>query len=429
MKLANQTLKYLAVSVLVVIALWSTIFYLFMLEVIHDNIDEELENQKRLIIQELASEAIVSPDLEFGINNYKVREISEQQAINMQNVYKDTMLYMQDDDDPEPELEPVRMLTTAFEHKGHYYELSIINSMIEESDLIKNLFYSVLILFVLLVVSIVSINKVVIERLWSPLYHFLDQLTKFRLGKSDDKPVMDTNIQEFKDLQFAVTTLIRHNEEIYEQQKQFIGNASHELQTPLAIAINKLDLLIEKESFPEDNLIDLSETKNGLIRLVNLNKSLLMLSRIENNQYTDKSEIEMNEVVKHVLEDFSDLLQFKNIDLDFSESTQFKTVINPDLAYILISNLIRNAVKYNSDGGKIIVTVDSYGVKIKNTSIGNEPLSELIFNRFYKAVNDNSSTGLGLSIVKSIAENHAALNILYSFENNFHVFSLKTKNS
>src|SRR5690606_3754205 len=127
--------------------------------------------------------------------------------------------------------------------------------------------------------------------------------------------------------------------------------------------------------------------------------------------------IEMNEVVKHVLEDFSDLLQFKNIDLDFSESTQFKTVINPDLAYILISNLIRNAVKYNSDGGKIIVTVDSYGVKIKNTSIGNEPLSELVFNRFYKAVNDNTSTGLGLSIVKSIAENHTALNILYSFEN------------
>ena len=174
MKLANQTLKYLSISVLVVIALWSTIFYLFMLEVIHDNIDEELENQKRLIIQELESEVIVSPDLEFGINNYKVREISEQQAVKMQNVYKDTMLLMQDDDDPEPELEPVRMLTTAFEHKGHYYELSIINSMIEESDLIKNLLYAVLILFILLVVSIDSINKVVIERLWTPLYHFLD---------------------------------------------------------------------------------------------------------------------------------------------------------------------------------------------------------------------------------------------------------------
>lgn len=118
MKLANQTLKYLSISVLVVIALWSTLFYLFMLEVIHDNIDEELENQKRLIIQELSSNPTVAPDLEFGVNNYKVRQISEEQALKMQNVYKDTMLYMQDDDDPEPELEPVRMLTTAFEHQG-----------------------------------------------------------------------------------------------------------------------------------------------------------------------------------------------------------------------------------------------------------------------------------------------------------------------
>ena len=86
MRLANQTLKYLSISVLVVIALWSTVFYLFMLEVIHDNIDEELENQKRLIIQELSSNPTVAPDLEFGINNYKVRQISEEQALKMQNV-------------------------------------------------------------------------------------------------------------------------------------------------------------------------------------------------------------------------------------------------------------------------------------------------------------------------------------------------------
>ncbi|WP_104384502.1 cell wall metabolism sensor histidine kinase WalK [Sphingobacterium sp. HMA12] len=423
MKLANQTLKYLAVSVLVVIALWSTIFYLFMLEVIHDNIDEELENQKRLIIQELASEAIVSPDLEFGINNYKVREISEQQAINMQNVYKDTMLYMQDDDDPEPELEPVRMLTTAFEHKGHYYKLSIINSMIEESDLIKNLFYSVLILFVLLVVSIVSINKVVIERLWSPLYHFLDQLTKFRLGKSDDKPAMNTNIMEFKDLQFAVTTLIRHNEEIYEQQKQFIGNASHELQTPLAIMINKLEMVAETEGLQPEQANAIAEVLNTAERLVRLNKSLLLLTKIENRQFLNNEDLSLNTLVTHIVEELEDMAAFKNIKIQVQQQLELNLRLDSSLANIMVSNLIRNALFHNIEGGQVDITITENALLVANTSVQEALDAEQVFSRFYKSDTSFKGTGLGLAIVQAICHLYG-FEISYHYDNSRHIFKL-----
>ncbi|PUV22831.1 sensor histidine kinase [Sphingobacterium athyrii] len=423
MKLANQTLKYLAVSVLVVIALWSTIFYLFMLEVIHDNIDEELENQKRLIIQELASEAIVSPDLEFGVNNYKVREISEQQAINMQNVYKDTMLYMQDDDDPEPELEPVRMLTTAFEHKGHYYELAIINSMIEESDLIKNLFYSVLILFVLLVVSIVSINKVVIERLWSPLYHFLDQLTKFRLGKSDDKPAMDTDIMEFKDLQFAVTTLIQHNEEIYEQQKQFIGNASHELQTPLAIMINKLEMVAETEGLQPEQANAIAEVLNTAERLVRLNKSLLLLTKIENRQFLNNEDLSLNTLVTHIVEELEDMAAFKNITIQVLQQLELNLQLDSSLANIMVSNLIRNALFHNIEGGEVTITITENALLVANTSVQGPLDVEQVFSRFYKSDASSKGTGLGLAIVQAICHLYG-FEISYDYDNGRHIFKL-----
>lgn len=423
MKLANQTLKYLAVSVLVVIALWSTIFYLFMLEVIHDNIDEELENQKRLIIQELASESIVSPDLEFGVNNYKVREISEQQAINMQNVYKDTMLYMQDDDDPEPELEPVRMLTTAFEHKGHYYELAIINSMIEESDLIKNLFYSVLILFVLLVVSIVSINKVVIERLWSPLYHFLDQLTKFRLGKSDDKPAMDTEIMEFKDLQFAVTTLIQHNEEIYEQQKQFIGNASHELQTPLAIMINKLEMVAETEGLQPEQANAIAEVLNTAERLVRLNKSLLLLTKIENRQFLNNEDLSLNTLVTHIVEELEDMAAFKNITIQVLQQLELNLQLDSSLANIMVSNLIRNALFHNIEGGEVTITITENGLLVANTSVQGPLDVEQVFSRFYKSDASSKGTGLGLAIVQAICHLYG-FEISYDYDNGRHIFKL-----
>lgn len=423
MKLANQTLKYLSISVLVVIALWSTIFYLFMLEVIHDNIDEELENQKRLIIQELASEAIVSPDLEFGINNYKVREISEQQAIKMQNVYKDTMLYMQDDDDPEPELEPVRMLTTAFEHKGHYYELSIINSMIEESDLIKNLFYSVLILFILLVVSIVSINRVVIQRLWSPLYRFLDQLTKFRLGKSGDKPAMDTNIQEFKDLQLAVRTLIHHNEETYEQQKQFIGNASHELQTPLAIMINKLEMMAETGGLQPEQSNTIAEVLNTAERLVRLNKSLLLLSKIENKQFLNNEDLSINQLVTHITDELEDVAAFKNIRINVGQQDELNVRLDSALANIIVSNLIRNALFHNMEGGEVNIAITENTLVVANTSRQAALDKEHVFSRFYKSDASSRGTGLGLAIVQAICSLYG-FSISYHYEKNQHIFKL-----
>lgn len=423
--LKNYTLKYLALALLVIIAVWAALFYAVILDELYDNTDDGLKDLKIQIIRKAYTDEATLQIKEFDFNQFKITPVNYSQY-KEGNFFRNELFYMEYDD----EMEPYRILETYFvDRNGNYQKLEIRTSTVEEDDFRLDLFFALIFLYIFLVVSIVLINNIVLKKVWKPFYITLDNLGKYEFGKLYKPKQSTTEIREFKLLDQKIDKMIERNETAFLQQKQFIENASHELQTPLAIAINKLDLLIEKESFPEDNLIDLSETKNGLIRLVNLNKSLLMLSRIENNQYTDKKEIEINEVVKHVLEDFSDLLQFKNIVLDFSEPAQFKTVINPDLAYILISNLIRNAVKYNSDGGKIIVTVDSYGVKIKNTPIGNEPLNELVFNRFYKALNDNTSTGLGLSIVKSIAENHAALNILYSFENNFHVFSLKTKNS
>lgn len=423
MRLANQTLKYLSISVLVVIALWSTVFYLFMLEVIHDNIDEELENQKRLIIQELSSNPTVAPDLEFGINNYKVRQISEEQALKMQNVYKDTMLYMQDDDDPEPELEPVRMLTTAFEHQGHYYELSIINSMIEESDLIKNLFYSVVILFVLLVISIVSINKVVIERLWGPLYTFLDQLTRFRLGKTKEKPTMDTQIQEFKDLQLAVTTLIRHNEESYEQQKQFIGNASHELQTPLAIMINKLEIMAETEGLSQEQSETVAAVLATAERLVRLNKSLLLLSKIENKQFLHNEDLSFNTLVLNIVAEFEAIAEFKQVKINVVQEDQLSVQMDGALANIVVSNLLRNALFHNKLGGEVSIHITNKGLTVSNTSAYAALDANLVFSRFYRSDASSKGTGLGLAIVQAICHLYGFV-IVYHYENNQHSFQL-----
>ncbi|MEG0851559.1 MAG: HAMP domain-containing sensor histidine kinase [Flavobacterium sp.] len=424
--LKNYTLKYLAAALLVIIAVWAALFYAVILDELYDNTDDGLKDLKIQIIRKAYTDDATLGINEFDFNQFKITPVSSAQY-KEGNFFRNELFYMEYDD----EMEPYRILETYFlDGNGNHYRLEIRTSTVEEDDFGLDLFFALIFLYIFLVVSIVLINNIVLKKVWKPFYGTLENLGQYEFGKQYKPKQNTTEIREFKLLDQKIEKMIERNETAFTQQKQFIENASHELQTPLAIAISKLDLLIEKETVPQEILTDLSETKHGLIRLVNLNKSLLLLSRIENNQYTDKREIEINEVVKHVLDDFTDLLQFKNIVLEFAEAAVFKTVINPDLAYILISNLIRNAVKYNSTGGKIIVTVHTDELTIKNTAVVNEPLNpELVFNRFYKAANDNTSTGLGLSIVKSIAENHAELNIVYAFENNFHVFSVKTRNS
>src|SRR5690606_20407674 len=142
-------------------------------------------------------------------------------------------MMMQDSEDGSMELDPVRILTTVFKNNDHYYELKIINPMVEKDDLIQRLLLNMIWLYAVLIITIVIVNNLVLQRLWKPFYTLLRKIKSYRLGSNLSIPEVKTKTKEFIDLQNAVGTLLRHNIEVFEQQKEFIGNASHELQTPL----------------------------------------------------------------------------------------------------------------------------------------------------------------------------------------------------
>src|SRR5690606_5254582 len=154
------------------------------------------------------------------------------------------------------------------------------------------------------------------------------------------KKIRPTKIHEFQVLNQKIDAMIDRNEEAFRQQKQFIENASHELQTPLAIAINKLDLVIENNELTEDVAREISGAKLGLLRLSRLNKSLLMLSRIDNNQFPDRESVDLNSVIRTVIDEFSDMADYKELEIDIEQSGVFTASIHPDLAFVLVSNLI-----------------------------------------------------------------------------------------
>lgn len=423
MKLLNKSILHLMGYLLLIVSFWSVIFYFNMLDEIKDSVDEELENYKRQIVFKAEKDPTILQQKTFDEGFFSVNPISKKEALNFKDTYEDTEIYAQDADDEAPELEPVRILTTVFEQNGNFYELKIFNNMVEEDDLVKELLWDAAGLYVLLIFSILILNNLVLQRLWKPFYELLHELKNYRLGISKSFPKVETKTKEFSDLQDAVTTLLQYSEKSYEQQKEFIGNASHELQTPLAIAINKLELLIEKENFTENQAEKIAEIMEIIERLVRLNKSLLLLTKIENKQFFDNQEIKVNDIVRKNIDDLQDIAEFKQVEIHFTENNELSVNADGALMNIVVSNLLRNAIFHNVKEGKVEVIIDSKKLSVLNTGADKSLNQEKIFTRFQKSEEHQSGSGLGLAIVKAIAELYD-FSVSYNFKNGMHEFSV-----
>ncbi|MGV3630609.1 MAG: sensor histidine kinase [Bacteroidota bacterium] len=418
MKLLNHTLAYLSGSLLIVIGIWAVVFYFNMLDEVYDSIDDGLDNYKMLIIQKAQNDSTILHKSDFAESNYFIREIPEKQAVRIHEHYQDTLMYMQNEED----FEPVRLLTTVFSHQGHYYELHIISSMVEEDDLVEDLLYSLIFLYLAIVMSILLINNFLLKKIWKPFYQLIARLKRFNLKHATSFEPPETKVVEFQSLNETILGMLNQNIEIYNSQKQFIENASHELQTPLAVCINKIELMLEENHLSEKQTQSLQEIIQNIQRLTRLNKSLLLLSKIENKQFTENETIDFNALCKQLIQDFSELLTFKDIHLELKENGTFHHRMNRDLAVILLSNLIKNAITHNSAEKFIRIYMDEQSFSISNSGQLLPLDPERIFTRFYKASEKNSSTGLGLSIIKAITEHyHLSVNYMYDGVHTIHL--------
>ncbi|HLW20070.1 MAG TPA: HAMP domain-containing sensor histidine kinase [Cyclobacteriaceae bacterium] len=409
MKLLHYTSLWFLAALFLILLIWAGSFYFIMLDEIYDSIDDGLENQKSLIIQKASEDPSILGRLDFDESNYQIRKIPAALAVNYRDAYRDTLMYMQVEED----FEPVRLLSTAFEYKGEYYELSVITSMVEEDDLIEDLLYSLLVLFLGIIASMVILNNLLLKKIWQPFYQLLERLRNFRLDDPKLFHAPNSQIEEFRLLDNSLQKLLERNVQTFNEQKQFIENASHELQTPLAISLNKLELMVN-HPMEEEQLVLAASVMDNLERLIRLNKSLLLLSRITNQQYGAEEEIDVNSVVKKALHDFSDQADHKIIHLILEEKGHIKAKMNPDLAHMLVVNLLKNAIVHNHPGGEVQVLIEDQAFTVSNTGKMEALDEKRIFERFYKQGSNGSSTGLGLAIVKAITDLYG-FKVAYSF--------------
>ena len=220
------------------------------------------------------------------------------------------------------------------------------------------------------------------------------------------------------DFRFLDDSLIKLMEQIhvaFEKEREFTANASHELMTPIGILQNKIENLMgepEIGDLVQERLIGMQKTLNRLKRIVH---SLLLISRIENDQFTKKESVKVSELFEDISDEISHRLSEKNISLEISLSKDIILKnINRDLIFQMFYNLINNAIRYNKESGFIHIkdrlnADGTYAINLIDSGIGipEEEIST-IFNRFKKAnkSEDSGGYGLGLSIVKSIADYH-----------------------
>jgi len=320
------------------------------------------------------------------------------------------------------EKDSFRVLQFGITAKGNTYIATVSKSLKSTDDLTRSILLISLATILLILVTSLVINRVLLKKLWHPFYSSLDILKDFRVDKQQSLNFRSTQIDEFAFMNQTIQRTTNQAQQEYSLLKEFTENASHEMQTPLAIVRSKLDLLIQDEHLSEGQSKTMQSAYSAIERLSRLNQSLLLLAKIENNQYAETSSINLKDKITEKLAAFHELWQNQEISVTTSLEDS-KLNLNPELADILLNNLFSNATRHNFSNGFIKVDLKEKELTISNSSTEKELNSKQMFLRFFSQDKKSRYNGLGLSIIKQICD-VSGLSIRYLFSGNKHQFIL-----
>lgn len=416
--LQRSLISYIAYSIIIVL-IAIPIFYLIINKMFLNDVDEVLRQTSSQLVSQLAKADKQTiqrwNDLSGNIKIIPVNKFSEEENIRTISLY----------DSLTNEKEDFRLFTSVVPINGGYYRMSIRQSLVDSEDLSQGIVTTQIILLTVLLAGLILLTLWQSKKVWKPFYITLDQLRKFELDKHPAVHLDNTTIREFDELNKAIIQLTDRNNRVYIQQKEFTANAAHELQTPLAAMQAKLELMMQEKNLSEDQVRHIQSLSQSVTRMTRLNKGLLLLAKIENNQFRDVQQIDIVTIIKRVIRQSAPHIQMKHLQV--VESCQPEIIhSNPDLTDILITNLINNAILHTPAGGNIKITSGNGKVEIMNSG---KPLLfpvENLFYRFQKGNHPKASegNGLGLAIVKQIC-NTCHFDITYRYEDGNHVFTLR----
>ena len=320
--------------------------------------------------------------------------------------------------------EDFRILHKKVEIMGRPYVISIESSMFEKEDLIRTILTIQLGILLLLLAGTVAINYFIHKRVWQPFYDSLAYLKEFNIESDSREQPRKLKIQEFKQLSNSIQQLSVRVRQAYYSQKEFIENASHELQTPLTVLKFKLELLLQEKDLTREQGELISDMYREIEQMQELNSNLLLLSKIENGQFASQEVVHLPEAILEVTEDLALLAQSKNQQIleEFTTTDVALYSTNKTLFKIMVANLLTNAIQYSAPGSLLLIRLTSHSFQVNNPGAPFPVPTDKVFKRFVRH-NKQKGNGLGLSIVQSIARYHH-YHLSYQYGEGTHQFKV-----
>ncbi|AEW01095.1 hypothetical protein A4D02_14125 [Niastella koreensis] len=411
-RLLQRNTRFLLIWLPLVLLVCSLAFYLMLLKHTH-----HMQEKQLLLKQNNVWNAFIAATGSFNRHIPGEYDILDDGAINSidLNEPRDTAMY----NATARKVLPFKKLTSRLQWNGKNYLITTYVSFTEFAHLTIKIFVTEAIILALLLIAIIVLNRKSSGLLWKPFFGSMQKINTFDVTRNESLTLpAETGTTEFNELNKVITELINRVNTAYHNQKQFVENASHEMQTPLAIIRSKLELLINQPNLTEKNaslIADITEANN---RLSQMNRTLLLLAKIENNQFPETEAIDISKLLLKAVDDF------KNHYEEFpvlSNSIENDIYINANrvLIEVLISNLIKNAIEHNQSEGKINISLSQSSLFIENTGTHLDIDPDELFDRFKKGSHHTKTTGLGLALVKQIC-NLYHFRVTYKYGNGWH---------
>ncbi len=418
-KLLQRTLRNYIVFSFIVLIVSAPLFYFFTENLYLKDADETLYLRRNEFVK-------------FTMPTMKKSDISiwnkiskDGKIINFKNSHTNNKLFFATEyDHYTKENEPYHVLESKILIDNEKYTLVLRVNLIESEDLIISVFLLFSVILILLLTGLFIITKKLSSNLWKPFYDTLNQIEQFEIDKHKIPYFSESKIEEFHRLNDALSKLIENNIIIFKSQREFVENAAHELQTPLAIFQSTIDNLIQNPTISQDQSELLAQLNDSVSRLNRLNKNLLLLSKIDGNQYNSNELVFFHRTIEKQLEFFTEQAKSRNITINYSIQETIPLKANPVLIEILISNLFLNAIKHNHQDGFIAIELVNNSLIFSNSGQTKKLDTAKLFQRFSKINPSTHGNGLGLAIIKKISDINN-WSITYDFAKNSHFFTIK----
>lgn len=413
MKLFTQYSRVNIVASILALLLGSIGYYFTLRHILIDQLDDSIRVEEAEILDNVRTHGQLPPP-----SDYHDQQISYESASTpVKRHYSHTTRTSHHHHE-----EPFRELIFPITAGGQLYTATVGVSEEATEDLLALIMLITAGMILLLLGTLFLANRLLLRRIWQPFYQTLTGMRDFNLSSRQPLPFQKTAIDEFRNLNEAARQMTRQILKDYEMLKGFTDNASHEMQTPLAIINSRLDLLIQDPILEERHHRPIQAMYDAIARLRHLNQSLLLLTKIENHQFGHTDSIDMAPLIEEKLVQLEDPLKARGLTIH-KELAGLRLPINAYLADILINNLLQNAIRHNQDGGDLSVRLHDNNLRVSNSGPALSFEATTIFDRFVKGAH-SGGTGLGLAIVRQICDNYR-FELSYAYIDQQHTIDIR----